>query len=309
MSYFTEGAARQASLSGSLPGLDLDPWVVAQLRERTGVGPGGRPPTWTISRVRGMDPAALQWAFTRRGVVVDPATMAKAAKESFSAWDLSLEWAPDAGADSEYLGLAACELWRRWVPEVPSLEMIDELMQEGYDALDDGDHRRACVSWVEVWRLLLDRLPRERSVEALDEAFSTALSPVRNWVGDVSLELCNIVRKEPELGRRARGVYQVAVERLGDRHLRLDLAELHYGLGETAEGEAVYQALIRDDPDDPSGYARLSDQLSWKGNGDYADVPRAIALLEQALARPVRDALSWDLAARLEDLRKRPRAG
>lgn len=81
------------------------------------------------------------------------------------------------------------------------------------------------------------------------------------------------------------------------------MQELHYAVAETAEGEAVLEALIRDDPDNPDGYASLSDQLSWKRNGDYTDVPRAIALLEQALARPVRDPMSWDLQQRLNDLR------
>lgn len=305
-SYFTEGAARQVSLGGSLPGLDLHPWIVAQLRERTGIGPGGRPPTWTISRVRAMDTTALQAALARFGVDVDRNALVKAAEQQLSAWDLSLDWPADTGADPEFLGLVACELWRRWVPEIPSLEMIDERMQDGYDLLENGDARGACTVWLGVWRLLIDTLPDERSPDTLDEAFYTGLNTVRNWIGDVSIELCNLVRKEPELGRRARTVYQIVVERLGDRHLRMDLAELHYGLGETAEGEGLYEALIRDDPDDPAGYARLSDHLGSRwGEPSYRDVPRAIALLEQAMARPVRDAISWDLPQRLEELRGR----
>lgn len=307
---FTLGAAQQVSRGGPLPGLDLHPWIVAQLRERTGIGPGGRPPTWTISRVRTMDTAALQAMLARFDVNVDQNALVKAAEEQLSAWDLSLDWPPDTGADAEFLGLVACELWRRWVPEIPSLEMIDERMQDGYELLESGDARGACTIWLAVWRLLLDTLPEERSVKALSDAFYTGLNTVRNWVGDVSIELCNLVRKEPELGRRARAVYQIAAERLDDRHLRQDLAELHYGLGETAEGEALYEALIRDDPDDPAAYARLSDHLGSRwGNPSYRDVPRAIALIERAIARPVRDAVSWDLPRRLEMLRERRDGG
>ena len=307
--YFTLAAAQQVSRGGPLPGLDLHPWVVAQLRERTGIGPGGQPPTWTISRVRVMDTTALQWNLARLGIHLDPATMAEAAEEHLSAWDLALERAPDAGADAEFLGLVVCELWRRWLPEAPSLEMIDERMQDGYDALERGDPVGACGIWLDVWSMLLDTLPEERSLEALDEAFYTGLNTVGNWVGDMSIELLNLMRGQPELAAWARAVYRIAAERLGDRRIRQDLAELHYALGETAEGEAVLEALIVEDPDNADGYACLSDQLGWKRNGDYADVPRAIALLEQALARPVRDATSWDLAQRLEDLRGRSGAG
>jgi len=289
--------------------LDLHPWIVAQLRERTGIGPGDRPPAWTISGVRAMETPALESALARLGVHVDRSAFAAAAADQLSAWELSLDWAPVAGADAELLGLVACELWRRWLPELPSLEMIDERMQDGYDALERGDARGACAIWLEVWALLLDTLPDASSVETLDEGFVTGLNRIGNWVGDVSIELLNLVREEPELARRALQVYRVAADRLGDRHVRQDLAELQYALGETAAGEAVLEAMIRDDPDDPTGYALLSDHLGWMRHPGYGDVPRAIALLETALARPVRDATSWDLPRRLADLRERRGAG
>ncbi len=306
---FTQSAATAVSHGWQIPELDLHPWIVAQLRERTRVGPGGRPPAWTISRVREMETPALDSALARLGVHLDRAAFTAAAEGQLSAWELSLDWDPVEGADAEFLGLVACELWRRWLPEVPSLEMIDERMQDGYDALERGDGRGACAIWLEVWSLLLDTLPDASSVEALDEGFVTGLNRIGNWVGDVSIELRNLAHAEPELARRARAVYRVAAERLGDRHVRGDLAELHYALGETEAGEAVLESLIRDDPDDPGGYALLSDHLGWGREPGHADVPRAIALLETALARPVRDATSWDLARRLEDLRERRGAG
>ncbi|MDP2307580.1 MAG: hypothetical protein Q8P18_16275 [Pseudomonadota bacterium] len=302
---FTPAAAAAVSRGGAIPGLELHPWIVAQLRERTGIGPGGRPPAWTISRVRAMDTAALEATLARLGVPVDRGTFAEAAEEHLSAWDLSVEWTPVAGADAELLGLVACELWRRWLPDFPSLEMVDERMQDGYDALDRADARGACTIWLEVWGLLLDILPEARSSTELDEGFAAGLNRIGNWVGDVSIELLNLVREEPKLARRARDVYCAAAERLGDVHVRQDLAELHYSLGEAGAGEAVLEALIRDDPDDLAGYARLSDHLGWPSHGGYTDVPRAIALLELALARPVREPVRWDLPKRLADLRER----
>lgn len=194
---FTPAAAAAISGGVELPGLDLHPWIVAQLRERTGIGPGGRPPAWTISRVRAMDTAALEATLARLGVHVDKATFTEAAADRLSAWELSLDWEPVAGADSELLGLVACELWRRWAPAPPSLEMIDERMQDGYDALDRGDARSACNTWLEVWGLLLDTLPDAGSVEELDEGFATGLNRIGNWVGDVSIGSSSSCARNP----------------------------------------------------------------------------------------------------------------
>lgn len=74
--------------------------------------------------------------------------------------------------------------------------------------------------------MLLETLPEERSLEALDEAFYTGLNTVGNWVSDMSIELGNLMREEPKLARGARAVYRIVAERLGDRYIRRDLAEL-----------------------------------------------------------------------------------
>lgn len=301
-------AAAEAVSKGLLPDLELHPWIVAQLRERTGLGPGGQPPVWTIGRVRAMETAALQGTLARLGVQVDKASMEAAARENFSAWDLSLDWA-HTGLDPEFLGLVACELWRRWVPDLVSLEMIDEGMQVGYDKREAGDARGACAAWLDTWMSLLDTLPDERSIDALDAAFGPGLNTIGNWAGDVATEVRGLVRSDPTLGRWALAVYRAVAEQLGDRRIRRDLAELHYGLGETAEGEHILTELIREDPDDADAYVLLADALSYDAVGAYADVPRAIALLEEALGRSVRDARDWGLADRLAHLRKRPRAG
>ncbi len=299
-------AAAEAISRGELQDLGLHPWIVAQLRERTGSGPGGQPPVWTIARVRAMETTALQATLARLGVQVDQVSLSEAAREEFSAWDLSLDWA-HTGLDAEFLGLVACELWRRWVPQLASLEMIDEVMQDGYDSLEAGDARAACATWLDTWMLLLDALPEEGSINALDAAFGPGLNTVGNWAGDVATELRGLVRSERALGRWARAVYCAVAEHLDDRRIRRDLADLHYSLGETAEGERVLTAILHEDPDDADAYALLADALSDDAVGAYADVPRAIALLEEALARPVRNATSWGLVQRLKDLRGRGR--
>ncbi len=76
--------------------------------------------------------------------------------------------------------------------------------------------------------------------------------------------------------------------------------------GQAEEGERVLLALIHDHPDRAAGYARLADLLGYgarPGEGAF-DLKRAQRLLEEALARPVTDAVDCDLRTRLEDMRE-----
>src|SRR5262245_8149875 len=41
--------------------------------------------------------------------------------------------------DQDWVWIAFTCLWERWSPERPSLEMIDDAMQAGYQADEDGD--------------------------------------------------------------------------------------------------------------------------------------------------------------------------
>ena len=85
---------------------------------------------------------------------------------------------------------------------------------------------------------------------------------------------------------------------------RCELGRFLFLAGQPDEGEAVLQAAIRDYPHLAGGYVVLADELScWRK--ESPDIPRAIALLEQALSRPVEDAADWDVEACLDDLRER----
>src|SRR5438034_1279958 len=64
-------------------------------------------------------------------------------------------------------------LWERWQPDRPSVEMIDDLMQEGYQTLKRGDAPGACRVWLAAWkgiRNILEALPI-RSVREFDDRF------------------------------------------------------------------------------------------------------------------------------------------
>jgi len=85
---------------------------------------------------------------------------------------------------------------------------------------------------------------------------------------------------------------------------RRELGRFLFLAGRPEDGDAALQAVIRDCPHLAGGYVALADELTFEWNVP-PDIPRAIALLEQALSHPVEDAADWDVEARLDDLRER----
>ncbi len=234
-----------------------------------------------------------------------------------SAWAISQQWRaaiarPLSRHADDFLGLAACELWKRYCPDRPSIEMLDDQMQEGYRLVREGQWTRACEIWWVVWRTIRSRLRLEMSTTWQAAAVFDGTQCLFNWVQDFALELHNAALAE----RRYAGIgVQLCEEVLAHfseeddlflKNFRADLGEFHFLAGEQAEGERVLLALIRDQPDRAAGYVRLADLLGYGPAPERQPInrKRARELLEQALARPVTDAADYDLERRLAELQE-----
>jgi len=245
------------------------------------------------------------------GVQVDVSRFAELAAPYASAWEMSEEdWRPLPSADPEFLGMAACELWRRLLPGRPSLEMLDERMQEGYDLLEEGEHQRACEVWIWLgYDLCRSLSPDADTLEEACDGFG-GLNTLRNWLGDLRHELYDTARKNPEVSRRAAALFEHLYWQFDPSEelysVRCEQADLLYAQGLTQQGEAVLQELIEDWPQKWEAVGRLSDQLSGAWNDpEYQDTTRAIALLESTLAGPVAEGKY--LRSRLRVLKARKR--
>jgi len=303
---FTLGAAEAVARGQQLPGIVVHPWVVARLQELTGLGPGGRAPRVSISSVRAMATSSILLELARAGVHLDPDAFVSSTADCASAWALSESWPLAPSGSPRFAGLAACELWRRLVPDRPCLEMLDERMQEGFDAASEGDHRRACEIWLRLCGDLLALLPEVDAFAALNEAVPT-LCPIGNWMGDFQETLHNTALDDLDLARRGAELFERLVERFDDQpDLDRQLADFYFTLGDDERGVALLEGLIARRPDDAIGYACLSEHYGYPRRGHAPrDLPRAIEILEQALARPVTNPAEWDLHVRLDALRRR----
>ena len=236
-----------------------------------------------------------------------------------SAWAIGEQWRATIGRSlspyqEDLVGLGACELWKRYLPQRPSMEMLDDWMAEGYERLWEHDHLGACERWLEVWEHLRPRLlPEMRTVQATASIFNGG-EYLYNWVQEFTLELHNAAQHDRRYAEHGGDLCRRVLAQFPDEdelfriNFRADLGEFLYMLGEDQDAERVFLELIDDHPDDPAGYARLAEVLGHGPTRERGpiDVPRAIELLERALARPVQDAEAYDLAARLRELREPP---
>ena len=188
------------------------------------------------------------------------------------------------------------------------MEMIDEWVTEGYDLTQARKYVDAAEVWLRAWEHVRPRLePHMITFKAVDPVFRLTQF-FGNWIQDFTIGIGNAVisdRKYADIGMRVIGelLGQFVHEDLNTvLYFRCELGNFLFRAGRCEEGEAALQTIISEHPDQSHGYAYLSDALGCSEQAD-ADIPRAIALLEQALAYPVVDAADWDLEDRLADLR------
>jgi len=276
---------------------------------------------WTPKRAAALSLTEILNRLGEYGVHVSRAEFLTSVEGRINAWDISYLWRRRIRRglgphDTDFLGLAACELWKRWCPETPSIEMIDDWMQEGYRMASPAEVGRKCDLWIRVWDTLRGRFTRDMRVLDDTEAVFSGTQSLFNWVQDLSVEILNAALGDPRYALLGIRFMREFLDQFPDEHahlilnFRCDLADLHFYLGGDMEGERLFLEIIEEFPDRPEGYIRLSDALtsSRRHASGAVDCDRAIQVLEMALSYPVVDADDYDVGARLEYLRRRREA-
>ncbi len=322
-SYYTQAALEEALKPGGT--VHIHPYVLVKLRDDPRMLERARPKEragilrmWRASRLASMPTEEIEMGLGLVGLLsYDRAEFIEATRTQQSAWAVAEEWGHPlvalSMADQDFLGLAACELWRRFCPDHPSLEMIDDWLCEGYAFSFERKPAQAMAAWWKVWETLRSRLtPEMRNLNDAGERLFPRMSQcLSNWSMDFVQESLNASLDDRDCGQRGIRFIRELLEALPEEDNRLimsgDLARLFFHLQRDAEAEQHCQNLIHDHPDRAVGYVTLSDGLlrsSLKGASDPLRIQRAIRILEQALAYPVKDADDFDLAARLSDARE-----
>ncbi len=190
----------------------------------------------------------------------------------------------------DWVWFAFTLLWERWLPEIPSLEMFDERMQEGY-RLQEQDAAAASDCWLGVWKDFFTILDRSglRTIHEFDEQLR-GTQFVSNWVQDVEMALGNTAVERPEYHRHRLQFCEQFLQRFSDHdplmteNMRRALAESVWGSGGRARAERLFEGWLKEDPQWGWGWVGWSDLHGFPRRGTKPDWSKAEAILRRGLA-------------------------
>ncbi len=271
---------------------------------------------WSREKIEKMSTPEIFSRLNRLGIKTSKKQFLKASRHYESADDLSEEeWyakytlQPEGRYDEDFPWIAAIVLWKRLVPDRICFEQINDLMQDGYDYLDENRTPKACDAWWQTWEWIKEKVTPERNtLAAFDEAFRGAQS-IFNWCSHFIIELHNAGLKDPQYFHMRICYVQEFLNTFTElswlrqgNFLRAE-AESYWLVGEIDKAESKFKALIEANPNWAWGYINWSDMYArtFYGTVDY---DRAEEILQRALERPNLEEREMVLD-RLERVRKR----
>lgn len=217
------------------------------------------------------------------------------------------------GLDEDFIWMAAMVLWDRLAPHIPSSEKLDNMMQRGYDLIEDNRLKEGCILWLEVWDHLKGRFPPgARTIEEAERVFNGTQSLV-NWCPHLEMELGNA-------GLEDKSFYEKRIKycqefcslfpQSGDHligSMKRAVAESYFALGMLEQGEKAFGALTKEFPDWAWGYIGWAD-MYWLFRVNKDKVPlnyeKAETIYRMALDRDVDEEDKKHILDRLAGLGK-----
>ncbi len=199
---------------------------------------------------------------TECGIKLDRERLGKLVKqfpsaEGMTRWLLKEDQVPQPHAEVEdWCWVSITTLWKRWFPEHPNFERVDEWIQDGLAAQTKYGTAAACAIWMLAWQSIAVLLEAYRfdSIEDFDECFA-GTTGIEEWVPIFVDALGQASRDGVEWAALRLAVSEQALrlhedlshpdERLMTK-LRLALAQSHFDLGNIALAERWFGEAARE---------------------------------------------------------------
>ncbi|MEA1926967.1 MAG: SEC-C domain-containing protein [Candidatus Auribacterota bacterium] len=172
--------------------------------------------------------------------------------------------------DDDFIWLAIIELWRRYIPRRPNIEMIDDGIQAGYYLVEENNYPEAMKVWRATWNGIKKIIPRRiKSIEEADYFLYEPLTQsIYNWSGDYEMELYNAGLEDKSYFRNRiqycwefRRKFPESDESFIYNMLQGE-AESWGALGKIREADRNFQRLIKRFPENALAYAAWGDLYS-----------------------------------------------
>lgn len=275
-----------------------------------------RPPElWTRPKIGALTTDDILARLGALGVRVDEASFAEAARRHRSAWDLARdEWlagprGKESVHDRDFLGLAAHELWTRWMPDKPSTEMLLEPLFEQRHTSDTWDDAELSLAF---WRGLKPVLtPEMRTADCIDDLLEGSGDSFFNWSLDFAQESAAAADElgPPVATQLARALGEMLEQLTGEDEewryiLQVNRAVIQRATGMREEVERVLLELTEQHPDKAGAFVALVDVLRTPDADEPAAIERAVALLTRAIAAMPEGEDRTELERLIDELRE-----
>jgi tetratricopeptide (TPR) repeat protein len=169
-------------------------------------------------------------------------------------------------------------------------ELLDDLVEKGCLAHEQGNARAACDFWLAAWKIVQQLAqPNLRTASAFYGHYGLA-DFLDNWSHTLLSELYGLGLSDPGYHERRLQFGREFLAQFPDEspetHVNFIRAqgEALWELGRRGEAEAVYAALVARFPDDAWGYIGWADHY-WLSPDSPKEYARAESIMTPALAR------------------------
>lgn len=153
--------------------------------------------SWTLKKVSKMSTLEIIEKLESMNIDFETERFKKQAQNYISAIQLAEDHyytqnfqAP--GQDEDFIWLAIIELWNRIIPEKCNMEMIDDLIQDGYEDIENQNCRDGMEKWEKAWNMIISIVPPHiKSVTDADKFIFGLTQSIFNWCQDFEIELGN----------------------------------------------------------------------------------------------------------------------
>lgn len=188
------------------------------------------------------------------------------------------------------------ELWRHWIPERFSTEMLEENIWRGYDFLKKEDHCKCCMTWLEIFPRVWEIMAKCQRKEKTGDPFEAFGITFFNWIQDLIENLWNLGLSDPFFHHQLIAIAEAYLQRCPEfdsfitENFQAFLGETYFHLGDKDKADALFDNWLKIDPTWGWGWIRWSDCYSTGSLYHILNNEKAINILKKALThRKVRE--------------------
>jgi hypothetical protein len=153
--------------------------------------------SWNLNKIRKMSTSEIIDKLESMDIDFEIERFKKQAQNQISAIQLAEDhyYTQDfhaEGKEEDFIWVAMIELWNRIIPEKYNAEMIDDLMQEGYEDIGKRNYITGIEKWEKAWNMMISIVPPHlKSVKDADQFIPGLTQFIFNWCQDFEVELGN----------------------------------------------------------------------------------------------------------------------